>query len=127
MTDEADAAVFSAPDETDFSNHPAMVPIEASRSPGEVVRSPGLPWDGLSEFTMSGVGSVTFRQTDRSAFNASVDRLAKRLGVEPHTARDPFDALATFVVNGEDGRSYAVFDLTHAMLDRLDAASGGEG
>lgn len=62
-----------------------------------------------------------WKMPDHSAHNATVERLAKRLGVKPYLG-DPF----VVTVRGEDHLDYSIPELVHAMLDRLDAASGGE-
>ena len=91
MTDEADK-----PDEIDGNS--------------DAPKAGGLP---------SAVFGAGLKIPDYSVFNATVERLAKRLGVEPHTSTGP----VTCVVSGEDGRSYAVLDLAHALLDRMDEAA----
>jgi len=73
--------------------------LEATRTPGTLI-----PWT----------------TPDYSAFNAAVERLAKRLGVEPCG-----DSVGT-MLHGGGGRRYELVDLMHAMLDRFDAAGGGE-
>lgn len=104
-------------DETDK----IAVALESSRTPGVVVRSPGSPWDDIAEITMSGT-VIPWAMPGQSALNATVERMAKRLGVEPYAPSGASGAI-TYVINGEDGRSYGVFDLAHAVLDRLDAAA----
>ena len=84
-------------------------------------RGSAIAWpagDSISETTMSGA-VIPWPTPDYSVLNATVERLAKRLGVEPHTSTGP----VTYVVSGEDGRSYAALDLAHAMLDRMDGAA----
>jgi hypothetical protein len=54
-----------------------------------------------------------FAQPDYEQQQVSVERLARRLNVQPHT-----EGFA-YLVQGQENRAYSITDLMHALLDRL--------
>jgi MoxR-like ATPase len=64
---------------------------------------------------------VDFEKADHQ-YQERLDRLAGRLGVQPLVGSDNFNK--RFLVGSTKGPAYDVFDLVHALLDKMEAATG---